>query len=199
VAILFAMESCQAYKPWHDKNTHQTYLRYTQSKCLHYYFYFIDKTLGLCYLRVPTWCPFRLQFYYNNHSWLASKLTKHGIGYSLIENGFVFIEDFTAAQKLANGFRVETIHRILDFYAKLYCPIYAQFNLSYHWSIMQAEYATDIVFKKQSDLKAIYDNLMHTAIHTDKPESSYTEAGCLGYFRFVFVVKYVEKIIAGII
>jgi hypothetical protein len=34
VAILSAMESCQAYKPWHDKNTHQTYLRYTQGKCL---------------------------------------------------------------------------------------------------------------------------------------------------------------------
>jgi DNA-binding MarR family transcriptional regulator len=93
------MESCQAYKPWHNKNTHQTYLRYTQGKCLHYYFYFIDKTLGLCYLRVPTWCPFRLQFYYNGHSWLASKLTKHGIEYSLIENGFVFIEDYTAGIK----------------------------------------------------------------------------------------------------
>jgi DNA-binding MarR family transcriptional regulator len=99
VAILSAMESCQAYKPWHDKNTHQTYLRYTQGKCLHYYFYFIDKILGLCYLRVPTWCPFRLQFYYNGHSWLASELTKHGIGYSLIENGFVFIEDRTAGIK----------------------------------------------------------------------------------------------------
>jgi len=23
------------------------------------------KELGLCYLRVPTWCPFRLQFYMN--------------------------------------------------------------------------------------------------------------------------------------
>jgi hypothetical protein len=78
----------------------------------------------------------------------------------LIENGFVFIEDYTAAQKLANGFRVETIHRLLDSYAKLYCPVYAQFNLSYHWSIMQVEYATDIVFKKQSNLEAIYDNLV---------------------------------------
>ena len=28
---------------------------------LFYYFYFIDKYFGLCYLRVPTWSPFRLQ------------------------------------------------------------------------------------------------------------------------------------------
>lgn len=177
VAILSAMESCQAYKPWHNKKTHQTYLRYTQGKCLHYYFYFIDKTLGLCYLRVPTWCPFRLQFYYNGHSWLASKLTKHGIGYSLIDNGFVFIEDFDTAQELADGFRVKTLHHIIDSYAKLFCPVYEQFNLSYHWSIMQTEYATDIVFKKQSDLEAIYNNLVRTAIHTVKPENIATFLG----------------------
>ena len=29
--------------------------------CLFYYFYFIDKDFGLCYLRVPTWDPFRLR------------------------------------------------------------------------------------------------------------------------------------------
>ena len=28
-------------------------------------------------------------------------------------------------------------------------PVYKDFNLRYHWSVMQAEYATDIVFKKQ--------------------------------------------------
>ncbi|MEQ6340844.1 MAG: hypothetical protein M3A44_04115 [Gammaproteobacteria bacterium] len=45
-----------------------TFLRSTPGKCLHYYFYFIDEEVGLCYLRVPTWRPFRLQFYCNGHS-----------------------------------------------------------------------------------------------------------------------------------
>ena len=39
----------------------------------------IDAELGLIYLRVPTWCPFRLQFYCNGHSWLARQLTAAGI------------------------------------------------------------------------------------------------------------------------
>src|SRR5262245_33142237 len=63
VHILSAMESCTAYEPWHDKASGKTYVRTTSGKCLHYYFYFIDAELGLCYLRVPTWSPFRLQFY----------------------------------------------------------------------------------------------------------------------------------------
>ena len=30
--------------------------------------YFIDEELGLCYVRVPTWCPFRLQVYCNGQN-----------------------------------------------------------------------------------------------------------------------------------
>ena len=56
------MEACDSYKPWHDKRTHRTFLRPDSGKCLLYYFYFIDPVLGLIYPRVPTWCPFRLQF-----------------------------------------------------------------------------------------------------------------------------------------
>lgn len=36
---------------------------------------------------------------------------------------------------------------------------------------MQAEYATDIIFKKQSDLQLIYEPLIRTAIHSVKPEN----------------------------
>src|SRR6266478_4795544 len=80
VHIISAMEACDTYKPWHDKQTHRSFLRPDTGKCLHYYFYFIDAELGLIYLRVPTWCPFRLQFYCNGHSWLARQLTAAGIG-----------------------------------------------------------------------------------------------------------------------
>ena len=41
VHIFSAMECCNTYKPWHDKNTGKTFLKPDQSKCLHYYFYFI--------------------------------------------------------------------------------------------------------------------------------------------------------------
>src|SRR5713101_8563323 len=54
VHIISAMEACNAYKPWHDKQTHRTFLRPDTGKCLHYYFYFMDAELGLIYLRVPT-------------------------------------------------------------------------------------------------------------------------------------------------
>ncbi len=42
---------------------------------------------------------------------------------------------------------------------------------------MQVEYATDIIFKRQSDLKLIYENLTRTAIHSVKPENIATFLG----------------------
>jgi hypothetical protein len=45
-----AMEASPSFRPWHDKTTHQTSLKSREAKCLHYYFYFIDADLGLCYL-----------------------------------------------------------------------------------------------------------------------------------------------------
>ena len=79
VHVFSALEPCDSYKPWHDKNTGRTFLKPDSGKCLHYYFYFIDPDLGLCYLRVPTYSPFRAQFYFNGHDWLRRQLAKAGL------------------------------------------------------------------------------------------------------------------------
>jgi hypothetical protein len=62
VCVLSAMEPCSTYKPWHNKQTGQTYLVADDGKCLHYYFYFVDEELGLCHVRVPTWLPAGFRF-----------------------------------------------------------------------------------------------------------------------------------------
>ena len=170
VCILSAMEACQSYKPWHDKNTHETFLRPDRGKCVHYYFYFIDPKYGLCYLRVPTWCPFRLQFYCNGHNRLAAALDKADIGYDLVDNAFVAIDDFDRAQKLADGLDVRELHNLLDRYARKCCPVIKQLGVGYHWSIMQIEYATDIVFRDRNALAPLYEAISRTAIHAVKPE-----------------------------
>ena len=184
VHILSAMETCNSYKPWHDKNSHNTYLKYTQGKCLHYYFYFIDELLGLCYVRVPTWCPFQLQIYFNGHNLLASKLRENNIDYVLKDNAFLTISDFTIAQMLSDQLNIDHIFKKLNEFAEQFCPIIKKFNLKYHFSIMQAEYATDIIFKSQNELNVLYENLVRTAIHTVKPENIATFLGRKLHFNY---------------
>ena len=177
VHIFSAMERCQSYRPWHDKGQQKTYLQLSEGKCLHYYFYFVDAELGLCYLRVPTWCPFRLQFYCNGHNRLALQLQQAGIAYEQLDNAFGRIADFAQANHLAATWDMEALHQRLDALARQYCPGVAQFGLSYHWSIMQAEYATDIVFKNQTTLQALYPPLLETLIQVVKPTDIATFLG----------------------
>jgi hypothetical protein len=171
VHIISAMERCSAYEPWHDKQTHKTYLRSIPGKCLHYYFYFIDAEVGLCYLRVPTWCPFRLQFYCNGHSWLARKLAAEGIGHATADNAFIRIDDFDRAQKIADGFRPDDLHRLLDAYASACCPVLETFGQTYHWSLMQTEYSTDLVFRSEAALKPLYEQISRQAVIAVKAET----------------------------
>lgn len=175
--IFSAMEACTCYKPNYNKTSGKTSLVYACGKCLHYYFYFIDQEFGLCYLRVPTWAPFRLQFYFNGHNWLAGKLNKAGITYSLIENAFVAITNYEHAQALSDGFRVDNLKQALDIFASRYCPVIKHYEMTYHWSIMQAEYATDLIFTTRDALTTIYDSLIRNAIHSVKPENIATFLG----------------------
>jgi len=131
VHIFSALEPCTAYTPWHDKPSGKTTLKYKDAKCLHYYFYFIDAVYGLCYLRVPTWAPFRLQFYLNGHNWLANKLAEQNIGAKQLDNTFLSIDNWKRAQSLAQNFNVGELHRELDFWyvfsfllVSLFCPCF---------------------------------------------------------------------------
>jgi hypothetical protein len=177
VHVISAMEACQTYQPWHDKATGQTFLRPDSGKCLHYYFYWMDPQLGLIYLRVPTYCPFRLQCYLNGHSWLARRLTAKRIGFAMADNAFVRIEDFTRAQELADALKPETLHKILDRYAKRCCPVLDVFGQHYHWSLMQVEYSTDRVFRSEKSLAPLYEALSRQAVLAVKAEQVSTFLG----------------------
>jgi hypothetical protein len=170
VHIISAMEACGSYRPWHDKASGKTFVRPDSGKCLHYHFYFMDAALGLVYLRVPTWSPFRLQFYCNGHSWLARQLTAEGIGYTMADNAFVRIDNWQRAQELADALSPDLLHRTLDGYAAQCCPVCDVFGQSYHWSLMQVEYATDLAFRSATTLGPLYDQLVRQSVLNVKAE-----------------------------
>jgi hypothetical protein len=176
VHVFSVMELCSSYKPWHDKRTGLTHLRPDHGKCVYYYFYFIDEVLGLCFLSVQTWCPFRTQFYFNGHNWLAAKLKAAGMTFELQDNAIVNISNWRKAQDLSDDLAVTELHARMDAAVARYVPDLAPLG-RYHWSIAQAEYATDIVFRSAADLAPLYDHLLRTSIHAIKADDIATFLG----------------------
>jgi len=170
VHVFSVLELSNTYKPWHDKASNKTFFKSDQTKCLHYYFYFIDKELGLCFLKVPTIAPFRMTFYFNGHNLLEAKLKKQGLPYIKVDNAFTYISDFDAAQELSDRIRVEDLHRALDMFVSRYCPLPTDWALRWNYTIHQVEYSMDVVFKTSESLKPLYDNIIKTAMHTVTPD-----------------------------
>jgi len=176
VWIFSALEPCTTYAPKYSPKR-KAYLVAKDKKCLHYYFYFIDEEFGLCYLRVPTWAPFRLQFYGNLHNWLATQLKQAGIENHLLDNAFVQVGDWEKAQEIADGFEVAKLHAKLEHWVKQFCPVLQGFGESHNWTLDTVEYATDVVFHRQADLQGMYEAWVRTAIHTVKPKDIATFLG----------------------
>jgi hypothetical protein len=177
VKIWSQMETCPTYKPWYDPKSGKTHFKTDMTKCKVYYFYFIDRLLGLTFVKVPTISPFMVTVYFNGHNWLEKRLQKNQIVYQKMENAFTFIEDYEKAQKLCDKIRIEDIHQALDIFMERFCPLPKEWDLRYNYTISQCEYSLDIVFKDPGELAPIYDNIVRTAMHTVTPENIATFLG----------------------
>lgn len=171
VHIFSQQENYDTYSPWYDKTTKKSYFKNDTGKGLVYYFYFIDRLLGLCFMKVPTKAPFKCMFYYNGHNWLEQMLIKKSIPFQKKENAFISIGDFEAAQKICDSIRIPDIHQALNILVKRFCPLPEEWNLSFNFTISQVEYALDIAFKNKDILKHLYENIVKTAMHTITPEN----------------------------
>lgn len=176
VCILGAVERCRCFKVGKNPKSGFLQLQWGPGRCQHFYVYFIDAEFGLCHLRIPTWAPFRLQFCCNGHDWLERQMKQAGIRFKKTDNAFTHLRDFAAAQALVKKFEPRRLHRMLDRLAARWVAVHGRFGLSLHWSVYQAEWSTDIVFKNERVLPDLYREIVRTAA---------IEVGCADIYRFL--------------
>jgi hypothetical protein len=135
------------------------------------YYYFLDARLGLIHVRIQTWLPFTVQVYANGHDFLARQMAQQGIGFVQQDNAFLELDDPAKAQKLADKFAKLDWPKILGKYAEIVNPLRAEIlpNQSYYWVTDQAEYATDVLFRRRGDLTGLYRKLLEYAWLTFSP------------------------------
>ncbi len=161
VCIFSVLEPCRTFslrfKPA------QAYVESAKRKCLHlYYYYFMDRDLGLIHVRVQTGFLLQIQIYLNGYEWLARKLAAREIGCTKIDNVFAWIEDLPKAQRLANRFSELDWAKILNRYANRVVPQLGDVlhGCQYYWCAAQAEYSTDVMFKSTAGLRDLYPRLL---------------------------------------
>lgn len=180
ICVLSCVESCRSYtvrKDWKEK---VLALLLRERKCLHLYFYYVDPEFGFMHVRLQTWLPFTLQVCINGWDYLEGRLRQAGIGYEKRDNCFAHIDDVARAQRMMSRLVERKWAGWLQSWARRVNPwINPRTGLSlrgYYWTVMQGEYATDILFKDATRLKEIYPALIRHAI---------SNFGCEDIFRFL--------------
>jgi hypothetical protein len=164
VCIFSIVEPCRSFsfrfaKPRPDQ---RPFVKPARRKCLHLYFYFMDRHFGLIHVRIQTWFPMPIQVYVNGHEWLARKLAANRVAYTKLDNAFLWIEDMPRAQKFADRFANQNWPKILSKYAKLVTPQMQDIlqECAHYWVTDQSELSTDILFKSRQQLSELYPELL---------------------------------------
>lgn len=165
VAIFRCVEPCRTYKMRGNYQTKMLELSLEPGKCLHLYFYVMHPRLGLLHLRLQTWFPFLIHICLNGHEWLARQMDAKGLPYRKADNRFTWIEDFAAAQKLADAQLRTDWAALCDQLRRTYHPLHEKITqplrgLSYYWTASQTEFASDVLFRQQAVLDRLFPRLV---------------------------------------
>ena len=168
IGVFAVVEPCRAFTVRGNRQTHRLEVVRENRKCLHFYFYYLDREFGLIHVRLQSWFPFTLQIYVNGREWLARQLDQRHIAYQRYDNKLTQLADLPAAQALCEKFAHRQWPRVLDAWARLVNPLLPTLRRagfrSYFWSVDQAEYATDVLFRDRASLEALLPALQELSM-----------------------------------
>lgn len=170
ICVLTCVEPCQAFGVRRNRELKQLNVVLQERKCLHYYFYFVDREFGVMHVRLQSWLPLTIQVCINGREYLARQMAHQGISYRQVDNCFTHIDDLPRAQRLLDGLVQRNWRPTLNAFAKLVNPWLSRTAKprlhAYYWTTRQGEYATDVMFKDPESLQEIYSTLfMHAIRH----------------------------------
>lgn len=169
ICTLSTVELCNAFSVISNHETNKLEIKCMKRKCLHYYFYYLDKIYGFMFVKLQTWFPFTITVYINGRELMRHALEENNISYQMYDNSFSYLSDFDRAQELADHFDSKKLSNHLDLFASRINPFLPRvkeiFGNGYYWCASQIEYATDIVFKDRKTLEDLYPSMVDHSFH----------------------------------
>lgn len=146
-----------------------------QSACVnHYYFYLQDADFGPAFIKVCTYVPFAIKIYLNGHEWAKQQLSKAGIAFEALDNGFLSCADPERLQAICDQLGVEQIQAFFDkWLARLPMPLTErdrQAGYEYRLSVWQVEASRTQVFSEPAKGREFFEEIIRENIDLGRPD-----------------------------
>ena len=168
ICVVSCVEPCQTFSVQRCRLRKQLELVAQTRKCLHLYFYFMDREFGLMHIRLQTWLPMMVQVCINGREWLARALDRAGVAYVKNGNCFTQIDDVATTQRLLDQLTGKNWTSFLNALARRVNPWLAKRSglslRSYYWTMRETEYATDVMFRDAQAVSTIYPSQVDHAL-----------------------------------
>jgi DNA-binding HxlR family transcriptional regulator len=128
----------------------------------HLYFYIRDEVIGPMVMCVGSYLPFLTTYYLNGHNWIENQLKQRGVAFRKDDNAFLSVADPVELQKAADSLTAEVIRKRLDRWTLVVGPKFsdkerAKVNLSRNYSINQAEYCRNFIFRRNAPIHRVFE------------------------------------------
>ena len=170
ICVVSTLEMGPSLEIKKNRETQKLEIKNGKRKCLHYYFYYLDKEFGFMHVKIQSWFPFTMQVYVNGREYISKQLDKAGVAYKRYDNCFLQIENIETAQKISDDFSGKKLDGMLNHFAEQINPFIIRIKEilghDYYWCMDQCEYATDVMFNSREDLQSVYmDFVQHGIIN----------------------------------
>ena len=163
----------RATKRVRGREVHFDYLR-TTVHVNHYYVYFIDREWGPGFLKVCGYAPYTLKLCLNGHEWAKRQLTKRGIAFEALDNGFLTCDDPAALQTICAALGAADIETCFGrWLARLPLPLTAADHAAgfgYRLSMLQLEVSRTQVFDRPLRGREFFEEVIRDNLDLGRPD-----------------------------
>lgn len=140
-----------------------------------YYFYVWDEDFGAGFIKICSYFPYPAKIWLNGHEWAKRQMTKAGIGFTELSNGFASCEDPAALQAACDRLGPGHVTVFFERWAsRIPLPLtQADRDGGYWWelSMRQVEVSRTIVFDDAAGARAFFEALIADNIGLGRPEN----------------------------
>ena len=132
----------------------------------HYYIYFNDESLGLCFLKICTYIPFQSEFYFNGHNALGVYFDKKNIAYRMKDNALVEVQNPDLVNDCMRELDGKIVQDRINFWTKRFFRFrkgkYSTTSkyLQHDWYVYQAEVCSNVIFKSARFAAPMFDKII---------------------------------------